>query len=112
MPMVLIHERRERSGVFHDCGNARHEISLLIFTWLAAMLICGAIAWILGKIERMMKRFAERGLTGFGEKKGWRLAPYFVGYGSVIIVIIAMFRRLVGVMLSLKELLGTAIRDV
>ncbi|KAG0638111.1 hypothetical protein HOY80DRAFT_1049068 [Tuber brumale] len=112
MPMVLIHERSARSGVFHDCGDDRHEISLLIITWLAAMLICGAIAWIQAQIERMMKRFAERGLTGFGEKKGWRLALHFVGYGFVIIVIIAMFLMLVGVMISLKELLGTAIWDL
>ncbi|KAG0634428.1 hypothetical protein HOY80DRAFT_1025759 [Tuber brumale] len=103
------------SSMQHELEECRltmsQEISLLIFTWLAAMLICGAIAWILAKVERMMKRFAERGVAGFGEKRGWRLALHFVGYGSLIIVIIAMFLMLVGVMLSLKELLGTAIWD-
>ncbi|KAG0634430.1 hypothetical protein HOY80DRAFT_1140688 [Tuber brumale] len=85
------------------------EISLVIFTWLAAMLICGAIVWIVAKIERKILRFVDRSVRGFGEKKGWHRALHCVGYGSAITVIIAMLLMLIAAMFSLKGLLGKAI---
>ncbi|KAG0643136.1 hypothetical protein HOY80DRAFT_1134053 [Tuber brumale] len=85
------------------------EMSLLVFTWVAGMFICGAIVWVMAKMERKMKRLMEGGVTGFGEKKGWLCALHCVGYGSMIIVIIAMFLMLMAVMFSLKDLLGEAI---
>ncbi|KAG0134978.1 hypothetical protein HOY82DRAFT_668205 [Tuber indicum] len=85
------------------------EISLLIFTWLAAILICGAIVCVLAKIEQRIRRFVDRGVTGFGEKQGWRRALHSAGYGSAFIVIIAMLLMVFGVMFSLKDLWGRAI---
>ncbi|KAG0138614.1 hypothetical protein HOY82DRAFT_631221 [Tuber indicum] len=85
------------------------EVSLLIFTWLAAILICGAIVCVLAKIEKKIRRFVDRGITRFGEKKGWRRALHCAGYGSAFIVITAMLLMLLGIMFSLKDLLGRAI---
>ncbi|KAG0639656.1 hypothetical protein HOY80DRAFT_1136624 [Tuber brumale] len=87
------------------------EISLLIFTWLAAVFICGAIVWVITKIEGKIFRLVDRGVTGFGEKKGWRRALHCVGYGSVITVIIIMLLMLIAVMFSLKDIFSKAIWD-
>ncbi|KAG0125838.1 hypothetical protein HOY82DRAFT_629784 [Tuber indicum] len=96
-----------------ELGNCRltmtQEVSLLIFTWIAAMFICGMIVWVMAKIERKLHRLMERGVIGFGEKKGWNRALHCVGYGSVITAIIAMLLMLIAVMLSLKDLLGGAV---
>ncbi|KAG0132827.1 hypothetical protein HOY82DRAFT_605443 [Tuber indicum] len=103
----------EMGASMPELGKCRltmsQEISLLIFAWVAAMFICGAIVWVMGKIERKIHRLTERSATGFGEKKGWLRALHFVGYSSVVIVIIAMFLMLIAVMFSLKNILGEAI---
>ncbi|KAG0639641.1 hypothetical protein HOY80DRAFT_1000822 [Tuber brumale] len=44
------------------------EISLLIFMWIAAVVICGAIVWVVAKIESKIHRFVESDISEFGEK--------------------------------------------
>ncbi|KAG0132858.1 hypothetical protein HOY82DRAFT_605512 [Tuber indicum] len=103
----------EMGASMPELGKCRltmsQEISLLIFAWIAAMFICGAIVWVVGKVERKIHRLMERSATGSGEKKGWLRALHFVEYGSMVIVIIAMFLMLIAVMFSLKNILGEAI---
>ncbi|KAG0634125.1 hypothetical protein HOY80DRAFT_988028 [Tuber brumale] len=96
-----------------DLGKCRltmsQEVSLLFFTWVAAMLICGTIVWVMAKIERMLRRLIKRGAIGFREKEGWNCALHCVGYGSAIVVIIAMLLMLIAVMFALKDLFGKVI---
>ncbi|KAG0137815.1 hypothetical protein HOY82DRAFT_597050 [Tuber indicum] len=85
------------------------EILLLIFAWFAAMVLFGAVVWVMAKMEKKIRRFVDRGITGFGEKKGARRALHCVGYGSVIIATISTLLLLIAVMFALKGLLGRAI---
>ncbi|KAG0138615.1 hypothetical protein HOY82DRAFT_595810 [Tuber indicum] len=88
-------------GKFHL--TISQEISLLIFTWVAGIIICGAIVSVMAKIEKKICLLAGRGVTGFGEKKGRSRALHCFGYGSMAIVILFMLHMFMAVMLSLKN---------
>ncbi|KAG0639647.1 hypothetical protein HOY80DRAFT_1044210 [Tuber brumale] len=82
------------------------EISLLIFTWVAAIFICGTIMWVMVKIERKIHLLMERDVLGFEEKKVHGGAQRRAFHGLAITVIIAKFLLLIAVILSLKGSLG------
>ncbi|KAG0136134.1 hypothetical protein HOY82DRAFT_599553 [Tuber indicum] len=112
-PVIPMTTRDMGASMELEVGKCRltmsQEISLLIFTWFVAMVICGAIVWVIDKIQRKIVRFVNRGVTGFGEKKGWHRALHLAEYGSAITVIVAILLMVMAVIFSLKGILSNAI---
>ncbi|KAG0638471.1 hypothetical protein HOY80DRAFT_1077908 [Tuber brumale] len=127
MPTVLTNKRSPASEAPRAYGNyARHgglnaagareiqldriwEISLLIFTSLAMMFICGTIAKTMVKIDRKIHRLMEPDVVRFEYKKARRSALRSASYSRAIIVIIARFLLLIAVIIYLQGLLDHGI---
>ncbi|KAG0639639.1 hypothetical protein HOY80DRAFT_1000821 [Tuber brumale] len=88
------------------------EISLLIFTSLAMMFICGTIVKTMVKIDRKIHRLLEPDVLGFEYKKARRSARGSPSYCRAIIVIIAKFLLLIAVIIYLKGILDHGIGGV
>src|SRR5205807_6665201 len=78
------------------------DISLLILAWLAALLICGMIIWIIAKIEKKLYRLVKQGMIGLEEKKGRRWALHWVGFSAVVATMVVVLLKLIVLIFSLR----------
>ncbi|KAG0638110.1 hypothetical protein HOY80DRAFT_1002082 [Tuber brumale] len=71
-PLITLTTTAMGTSLQQELGKSRitlsQEISLLIFMWIAAVVICGAIVWVVAKIESKIHRFVESDILEFGEK--------------------------------------------
>ncbi|KAG0634423.1 hypothetical protein HOY80DRAFT_1025755 [Tuber brumale] len=102
-------QRLDAAGAREIQLDRIREISLLIFTSLAMMFICGTIVKTMVKIDRKIHRLMEPDVLGFEYKKARRSALHRTSYCRAIIVIIAKFLLLIAVIIYLKGLLDHGI---